>query len=89
MISIVRGSGYAVLVAGLMMVLPSGSHAQDSDIQKQLANPIASLTVVPIQTNFDFKIGPAQDGSRITTNIQPVVPFKLSAWDVKGYRWPD
>jgi hypothetical protein len=78
MISMIRGLGHAVLVAGLMVVLPSGSQAQDSDIQKQLANPIASLTVVPIQTNFDFKIGPAQDGSRVTANIQPVVPFKLN-----------
>jgi len=49
-----------------MVVLPSGSQAQDSDIQKQLANPMASLTIVPIQTNFDSKIGPAQDGSRVT-----------------------
>jgi hypothetical protein len=78
MISKVRGSVHAVLVAELMVVLPSGSQAQDSDVQKQLTNPIASLTVVPIQANFDFKIGPAQDGSRVTTNIQPVVPFKLS-----------
>jgi hypothetical protein len=78
MISEARRSVHAVLVAGLMVVLPSGSQAQDGDIQKQLSNPIASLTIVPIQTNFDFKIGPAQDGSRVTTNIQPVVPFKLS-----------
>jgi hypothetical protein len=78
MISIVRGLGHAVLVVGLAVVLPSGSQAQDGDIQKQLANPIASLTVVPIQANFDFKVGPAQDGSRVTTNIQPVVPIKLS-----------
>ena len=70
-----RGSVYAFVVGALMAVLPSGSEAQDNDIQKQLANPIASLTVVPIQTNFDFKIGPAQNGSRVTTNIQPVVPL--------------
>jgi hypothetical protein len=78
MISVVRGSVHAALVAGLMVVIPSGSQAQDSDIQKQLANPIASLTVVPIQVNFDFGIGPERHGSRITTNIQPVNPFKLN-----------
>jgi hypothetical protein len=78
MTSIARGTNHAIFVVALTAVLPPGSQAQDSDIQKQLANPIASLTVVPIQTNFDFKIGPAQDGSRVTTNIQPVVPFKLS-----------
>jgi hypothetical protein len=63
MISVVRGSVHAALVAGLMVVIPSGSQAQDSDIQKQLANPIASLTVVPIQVNFDFGIGPGQISS--------------------------
>jgi hypothetical protein len=78
MIPLVRESVHAVLVVGLMVALPTSSSAQDSDIQKQLANPIASLTVVPIQINFDSKIGPAQDGSRVTTNIQPVVPFKLN-----------
>lgn len=57
---------------------PEPLQAQGDDIQKQLSNPIASLTVVPIQSNFDFGIGPDRDGSRITTNIQPVVPFKLN-----------
>jgi hypothetical protein len=72
MISKVRGSVHAVLIAELMVVLPSGSQAQDSDIQKQLSNPIASLTIVPIQNNFDFKIGPAQEGSRVV-----VVSFQI------------
>ena len=68
-------TGLALAFAG---ALSSGSLAQDSDIQQQLSNPIASLTLVPFQSNFDFKIGPTRDGSRVTTNIQPVVPFKLS-----------
>lgn len=59
----------------------SSSQAQDSDIQKKLANPIASLTLLPIQVNYDTNIGPERDGLRITTNIQPVTPFKLdSEW---------
>ncbi len=55
--------------------------AQDSDIQQKLANPIASLTLLPIQVNYDTNVGPLRDGTRITTNIQPVTPFKLdSEW---------
>ena len=69
-------SAYALSLA-VLAVLPSGAQAQDSDIQQKLSNPIASLTLVPIQANYDVNIGPREDGSRITTNVQPVTPFKL------------
>ncbi|MCB1483455.1 MAG: transporter [Hyphomicrobiaceae bacterium] len=66
---------------GLAMCLGSGARADDSDIQKQLSNPIASLTLLPVQVNYDTNIGPNRDGDRVTTNIQPVVPIKLdSEW---------
>lgn len=68
-------------VIALMAMLPSAGQAQDSKIQQQLSNPIASLTVVPIQVNYDARIGPLQDGNKITTNVQPVLPIKLdSQW---------
>jgi hypothetical protein len=65
------------LVIALVTALPSGAQAQESDLQQKLANPVAILTLVPIQVNYDAKIGPLENGSRVTTNIQPVVPFKL------------
>ena len=69
---------FVALSAICLACAPEPLKAQSDDIQKQLSNPIASLTVVPIQSNFDFGIGPDRDGSRVTTNIQPVVPFKLN-----------
>jgi hypothetical protein len=64
------------LAVALDVVFPFVAQAQQSDIQQKLSNPVASLTLIPIQTNYDSKIG-EQDGYKITTNIQPVVPFKL------------
>jgi hypothetical protein len=52
-------------------------HAQDVELAKKLANPIADLISLPIQSNLDFGVGPG-DGTIWRTNIQPVVPFSLN-----------
>ena len=52
-------------------------HAQEADLAKKLANPISDLISLPIQSNYDFGVGPG-DGTKWTTNIQPVIPFGIS-----------
>jgi hypothetical protein len=51
---------------------------QDSELAKQLQNPVASLISVPFQNNFEFNLGPNDDGFKYTLNFQPVIPVSLS-----------
>jgi hypothetical protein len=62
----------------LTFIVPSATlHAQEADLAKKLANPISDLISLPIQSNYDFGVGPG-DGTKWTTNIQPVIPFGIS-----------
>jgi hypothetical protein len=58
---------------------PSGAPGGgDAGLAQELSNPLADLTTIPFQMNYDREIGPLDDGWRLQTNIQPVVPFHLS-----------
>lgn len=62
----------------------SSAAAQDADdLSQKLANPLANMISVPIQSNFDFEAGADGDGFSSTVNIQPVIPFSLNDdWNV-------
>jgi hypothetical protein len=53
------------------------------ELAMQLANPVAALISVPFQFNYNQGIGPVDNGEQWQLNIQPVIPFSLSAdWNL-------
>ena len=55
----------------------------DAELAQELSNPLADLMSIPFQMNYDRNIGPRDDGKKLQTNIQPVIPFNLNAdWNL-------
>ena len=68
----------------LLFFLYTGQYAQaqasdsDADLAQELSNPVADLITIPIQMNYDRGIGLEDDGWKLQTNIQPVIPFSIN-----------
>lgn len=69
----------AVLGVGAMA---GGAAAQESDLARQLSNPVSSLISVPFQYNLNEGFA-GGEGRQEVINIQPVLPFSISAdWNI-------
>jgi hypothetical protein len=69
------------LCSALLLALSSAAvQAQTSaaELAKKALNPVAALYSLPVQYNWDQKMGPTGDGMHSVTNIQPVLPFELN-----------
>src|SRR6266496_4573952 len=72
--------GFAIIACCIDALSAAAQEAapdQAAELAKKLANPVASLISVPLQSNFDFRIGQSDEGWRYTLNIQPVIPISI------------
>jgi hypothetical protein len=56
-----------------------GSEAEPSeeDLAKLTQNPVGKLVSLPLQSNFNFGVGP-REVTRYVLNVQPLIPISLS-----------
>lgn len=75
----------ALLTFAAAYVTAAESQSVDdkAELAKKTLNPVAAMISVPIQVNYDSRVGPYDDGRVWRTNVQPVVPVSLNeSWNL-------
>jgi len=78
MLSLLTLAPFAWAQSGEAKGTDNASLSGDADLAQELSNPLADLMTIPIQMNYDRDIGPSDDGWKVQTSIQPVIPFHLN-----------
>src|SRR5260370_26725974 len=92
MVAIIRTQRNALILAILYLLATSAvaqdmtasgpqseSQTPDANLQKDVQNPVASLILVPFQSNTNFEAGPFNRTQNVL-DIQPVVPVNISSY---------
>lgn len=67
---------FAIVLIGAALCSPARAQG-DGDLVRELTNPVADLLTIPVQVNYDQNIGPVEEGWKLQSNVQPVIPFDL------------
>lgn len=72
-----------VLTAILSAPLLASAAGDTDDLAKKTQNPIADLVSLPLQLNYDKRMGVDDRGDKHVLNVQPVIPFSLNTdWNL-------
>jgi hypothetical protein len=72
---------YCLLAIQLTSVPAIAAQAKEmgaKDLAQEIANPLTTTIMVPIQFEYNENIGPTDDGTRSTVFVQPIIPFELN-----------
>ena len=69
---------FIMTIMGLTTMTAHAENDSAAEIAKKLNNPIANMTSVPFQGNFDQNMGVNNNGEKYYMNIQPVIPFSIN-----------
>ena len=72
-----RPRGLIRLVTCLWALIAALQCSAQDNSGKQSQNPIANLVTFPVQSNWNFGIGP-DDRTQFVSLVQPVIPLKIS-----------
>ncbi|WP_261836937.1 hypothetical protein [Vibrio ishigakensis] len=67
----------SLLCMPAMALAESGTKTKEQQVAQEAVNPLTTSYWIPIQYEFSEDVGP-NDGTRHTTNIQPIIPFEIS-----------
>ncbi|MGE8360335.1 transporter [Pseudomonas sp.] len=69
----------AIFTSSAISCVAFPAQAEDSaELAKKALNPVAAMYSLPVQYNWDQRIGPTENGMHSVTNIQPVLPITLN-----------
>lgn len=73
-----KGKDCSLYLLAMLVHSQQGYSEDSAELARKALNPVAAMYSLPVQYNWDQKMGASGDGKRSLINIQPVLPFSLN-----------